>query len=276
MKLRLRDELSSPGPPDSDYYFRSPINKGYSVDHFGPGGKILYNSFVVGSDDTVHAKTKHQVLLSGAFGTVYAESTYFYPPFYKDQPTEFFTVLYFKGNGGAEPFQLVPALPSAETPCLSGISVIRIFHAPPEFLVISANYAPDGHLESLHVNGSEHGEWMHSNEIHGLYPALDVATMIGDRPKTREHFGIPAEFPVKYHHTWSDVFQRVDLQSAMDVVNLHYERNLWVQQDTFLPDGAIQTRFLTYVKTSEDEALRHVDDALLFGQFPYTRGSLAH
>lgn len=277
MKLRLRNELPGPAPPASDYYFRFPISDGrYTIDHFGTGGKIRYNAFFVGADDTIYTKTKYQVLLSGPFGTVYAESTYFYPPFYKAQPTQLFSVLYMNALG-CEPFQLVSALPASDTLRLSAISVIRIFRAPPEFLVVSANYAPDGHLESLHVNGSKGGDWVHSNEIHGLYPDFEVATMIGDRPITRKHFGISAAFPVeRYHRDPSDVFQQVELKSALDVVNFHYERNLWVRQDSFLPEGTAQTRYLTYVNTSEDRILETVESAPLFGQFPYTRADFVH
>jgi len=118
---------------------------------------------------------------------------------------------------------------------------------------------------------------VHSNEIHGLYPDLDVATMIGDRPKTRGRFGIPAVFPVRsYRHHQSDVFQQIDLKSALDVVNFHYERNLWVRQDFFLPEGPARTRYLTYVNTSEDRALESVDSAPLFGEFPYTRADFVN
>lgn len=277
LKLQLRDELPWPNPAASDYYFRFQISDGrYLVDHFGSGGKVRYNAFFVGADDVIYTKTKYQILLSGPFGTVYAESTYFYPPFYKDQPTQFFSVLYMNGLG-CEPFQLISALPASKTLRLSAISVIRIFPEPPGFLVVSANYAPDGHLESLHVNGSKHGDWVHSNEIHGLYPDLDVATMIGDRPKTRGRFGIPAVFPVRsYRHHQSDVFQQIDLKSALDVVNFHYERNLWVRQDFFLPEGPARTRYLTYVNTSEDRALESVDSAPLFGEFPYTRADFVN
>jgi hypothetical protein len=127
------------------------------------------------------------------------------------------------------------------------------------------------------VNGSKNGDWVHSNQIHALYSDLDVATMIGDRPKTRERFGIPAVFPVKsYHHNQSDVFRQIDLKSALDVVNFHYERNLWVRQDSFLPEEPARTRYLTYVNTSEDKVLESVDSAPLFGEFPYTRADFVH
>jgi hypothetical protein len=269
LKLRLRDELAlSPVPPTSEYYFRFLIGSGrYTVDHLGAGGRVRYNAFFVGADDTITTKTKYQVLLSGPFGTVYGESTYFYDSSHAAQPTTFFTELYFN-DLGSEPFQLVSALPAAKTLHLSAISVIRIFHAPPEFLVVSANYAPDGHLESMHVNGSKHGDWVHSNEVHSLYPELDVATLVGDRPKTREHFGIPAVFPVKeYQRNPSNIVRQVELKSALDIVNFHYERNLWVQQDSSLPDGTHKTRFLTYATTSEDETLEPIDGTRLFGQF---------
>lgn len=274
LKVRLRDQLEGPGSPASDYYFRFAISNGrYTVDHFGPGGRVRYNAFFVDADDTVSTKTKYQVLLSGAFGTVYGESTFFYAPSYRSQPTTFISALYFN-DLGSEPFRLVSALPAAETLHLSAISVVRIFHAAPEFLVVSANYTPKGQLVSLQLNGSKHGDWVHSNEIHSLYPNLDVATSIGDRPKTREHFGIPAVFPVEeYQRRPSRFFLPVELESALDVVNFHYDRNRWVRQDSFLPNGTSQTRFLTYTTTSEDKILEPIDSAHLFGQPQSADGS---
>lgn len=267
LKVRLGDELPFSGSQRSDYYFRFQLPNGrYTVDHFAPGGKVRYDAFFVLADNSISTRSKYQILLSGPYGTVYAESTYFYDPSYHKQPTTFESALYFN-NLNSEPSQLVSALPAAENLRLSAISVIRVFQAPPEFLVISADYAPDGHLGRVHVNGSKHGDWVHSNEIRDLYPGLDVATGIGDWPKTRERFGIPKSFPVKeYQHKPSDVLSRVELKSALDVVNFHYDRNLWVQQDSSLPDGTNHTRFLTYVATREDRILQSIDSARPFGQ----------
>jgi hypothetical protein len=158
----------------------------------------------------------------------------------------------------------------------------RIFQAPPGFLVVSANYALDGHLESLHVNGSSQGQWMHSNQLGPLYPDVEVGTMIGDRPKTRERFGSPASFPVQAYLKSAagkqtvPVFRQIDLQSSVDVVNLHHDRNRWLRQDTFLPNGTFSTRFLGYMVTDEDKVLEQVDNGKLFGQYPYTRTPSTH
>jgi hypothetical protein len=240
LKVQLRDELPFPGSPTSDYYFRFQLSSGrYTVDHFATGGKIRYNAFFVNADDTISSKTKYQVLLSGPFGTVYAESDYFYDSYYKGQPTAFSTVPY-SNDLRSEPFQLASALPATENLRLSAITVVRIFHAPPEFLVVSANYSPDGRLETLYVNGAKHGDWVHSNEVRSLYPDLDVTTT-----RTRERFGIPAAFPVQeYQRSPADIFHPVKLSGALDVVNFHYERNRWVRQDSFLPDGARQVKSL--------------------------------
>jgi hypothetical protein len=273
LKVQLRNELPFPGSPTSDYYFRFQLSGGrYTVDHFAPGGKVRYNAFWVNADDTISDKTKYQVLLSGPFGTVYAESDYFYDSYYKGQPTTFSSVPYFN-DVRSEPFQLASALPATENLRLNAISVIRIFHAPPEFLIVSANYSPDGRLESLHVNGAKHGDWVHSNEVRSLYPDLDVATLSADWPGTRERFGIPAAFPVQeYQRSPANIFHPVKLNDALDVVNFHYERNRWVRQDSFLPDGTRQTRFLTYLKTHEDEILEPIDSSRQFGEFQPTAG----
>jgi hypothetical protein len=269
----MQDEFFWGTPPNTDYYFRFVISpERYTVDHFGLGAKVSYDSFMVGFDSLI-TRTKYQVLLSGPFGTVYAHTTYFYGPEYKGQSTEFMTVLYMNG-AGSEPFQLIPALPTTDNLPLSAISVVRIFQAPPEFLVVSANYAPDGYLESLHVNGAKHGDWVHSNEVAALYPRLEVATMIGDRPQTREHFGLPSQFPIQRYPGSSDkIFAKGETKSMLDVVNLHYDRNRWVRQDSFLPDGSHSTRFLTYAVTEEEKILEPIDKTRTFGLFPYVHGS---
>jgi hypothetical protein len=279
LKVHLEDKLPKEPAPGSDYYsYHVNVTKPgrYTVDHrrAGSGDKYTYNNFFVEPGDSLYSRDKVQILLSGPFGTIYAQSTYFYAP---PSPTLFYVVLYMNGSG--EPFRLLPSPPVGEDLTLSAISVVRIFRAPPGFLVVSANYAPDGHLESLHVNGSRQGEWVHSNELRPLYPDVEVATMIGDRPKTRERFGLPATFPVQYLKATARekpalIFQGVDLQSSMDVVNLHYDRNHWVRQDSFLPDGTQSTRFLAYAVTDEDKVLKGIDDAQLFGQFPYTRATI--
>jgi hypothetical protein len=209
--------------------------------------------------------------LTGEFGTVYGKSTYFYDPMYKGRANEFFTLPYMN-NVGSEPFRVAPALPAGANLGLDAVSLIRVFQAPPEFLIVSGNYAPDGHLESLHVNGAKHGDWVHSNELVPLYPGIGVATMIGDQPKAREHFGLPAVFPTQqYLQKPASVFTRVELHSVMEVVNLHYDRNRWVRQESFLPDGTRSIRFLTYIVTEEDKVLEPVDNSRMLGQFSYTR-----
>ncbi len=40
---------------------------------------------------------------------------------------------------------------------LSAITIVRVFRAPPEFMVVCATYGPDGHLFTLSVNGSKRG-----------------------------------------------------------------------------------------------------------------------
>jgi len=268
LKVQLEGNLPSLSNPTTDYFFRFGISGGrYTVDHFGPGQKIRYDAFFVNADDSIVTRTKYQVLLSGPFGTVYAETTYYYASEYTGQSTQFFTVPY-SNKVGHEPFQIASSLPSTPR-TLSAISIVRVFSAAPEFLIVSANYAPDGHLEALHVNGSENGDWVHSNTVHSLYPELDVATSIGDRPRTREIFGLPERFPVeRYIHTGSPPFEKTNFARFSDVVNMHYDRNRWVQQDAFLADGAHQIRFLTYKITDADEELASIDNSRAFGQVP--------
>lgn len=55
--------------------------------------------------------------------------------------------------------------PPESLPPLTSVSLVRIFRADPEYLVVSANYEPNGELGSLHIDGAKGGDWLHSNFV---------------------------------------------------------------------------------------------------------------
>ena len=264
-KVNLEQRLPLLPTPKHDFYFRFDIMNGnYSIDHFGFDQRVRYNAFTVDSNDELVTKSKYQALMQGPYGTVFAESTYFYSAEYHHQPADFNVALYLNEESHEPAMRAEAADVKGE---LSAVSLIRIFRASPGFLVACATYEPDGHLSVLSVDGSRNGNWVHSNEVAAIYKDLDVATTYVDRPKTRRYFGLPETFPVAaYLNKTQDVAEPVALASYQDVINLHYERNRYVRQDVFNVDGTRTTEFLQYVITPEDRELKSVEEAMKFGR----------
>lgn len=277
----LTVKLSDPFPglyfgASGDYFFQFVSSDGRStLDHDETSGEepetIRYSAFFLDAQNHIQTRTKYQELLRGPFGTVYAKTTYFYADEYREKWTDFETAPYMN-DLRHEPARTIVETHVEATRQLSAVSVIRIVRAPPEYLIASANYAPDGHLESLSVNGSKRGDWVHTNYIPNPGNAFQVGRMIGDRPATRELFGLPAVFPVaEYLKVRVSPFGPSDFPRIMDAVNFHYERNRWVVQDVFDAEIQATRRVLAYKVTREDQVLDPIDRQRLFGQFPYTR-----
>jgi hypothetical protein len=261
---------------DGVYYWQFLHTDGrVSIDHFEKTSRrlqaIRYNAFFLDPQNRLITRTKYQELLQGPFGQIYAKTTYFYADMYGEKWTDFETAPYLN-DVGSEPAQIVEKTPEEAIRQLSAVSVIRVFRAPPEFLIACANYSPDGYLESLSVHGSKGGDWVHTNYLGGTGRGFQVGRSIGDRPETRELFGLPREFPlVQYQSKRESPFAATRYPGAMDVVNFHHQRNRWVEQDLFPADGPRSHRCLIFKVTPEDRTLEPIDNQRLFGQFPYTR-----
>jgi hypothetical protein len=264
----LKAKLDGPLPlispsPDHDFYQRSCGNR-ISIAHLGPdGSNVSYSSFDLDPDGTLMTRNKRQVLMQGPFGTVFADSTYYYGKQYHSAPTDFHVELYFN-EGSHEPAE--PIGITKHVGVLSAISMIRVFRAPPEFLVVCATYDAAGRMLVLSVNGSENGNWVHPSEIRTPYPDVDFGTIYEDRPKMREYFGLPETFPIAdYLKTPQNEAQKAPLLVYSDAVNLHYQRNRYVRQDIFGVDGSHTTEFFSYTVTPEDRQLEPIDDRAKFG-----------
>jgi len=258
------------------YYFKFLSTDGrYTIDHYEWPDKqskaVRYNAFFVDAQNRLITRTKYHELLRGPFGTVSAQTTYFYAEQYGEKWTDFETALYMN-DIGSEPGRELADAPPHLPQTVSAVSVIRVFKAAPEYVVVSANYAPDGYLESLSVHGSKGGNWIHTNYLDGSARGFQVGRSIGDRPETRAQFGLPREFPIaEYASKREPPFAATSFPNVLDVVNFHYQRDLWVEQDLFPAGGPHAHRYLVFKVTPEDETLEPIDSHRLFGQFPYTR-----
>jgi hypothetical protein len=243
----------------------------YSVDHYD--GKqpyphrVRYNAFAVSAENRLGSRTKYQELLHGLFGTVYAQTQFLYGSTSGYRGIKFYAYLY-ANEAEHEPPQIIAELPGTHLE-LSAITLVRVFRSPPEYIVLIAQYAPDGYLEFLSVDGAKDGNWVHRSELQSLDESLGLGT--GDQTKNRIRFGFPERFPVAdYLKKAQPVWKVAAVPSTLDVVNLHYERNRWVRQDSFSRRGK-ETRFLTYAVTPQDLMLEPIDKIMPFGPFISSR-----
>lgn len=155
-------------PSAGSFYFFFHTGTGLTeVDHLRrePGAKFPTRLLFLETN-------RHQVLdrtvrsfqlLRGRFGTVYADRTCFF-----NRPTEsnwsYVSVhSYFNAPNTEVPSEL-PRPPQKLLP-LTSLSLVRVFRAFPEYLVVAANYEPNGELGSLHIDGAKDGDWLHSNLV---------------------------------------------------------------------------------------------------------------
>jgi hypothetical protein len=268
LKVSFSDRIGQDDPREP-YYFVFHMSDGrLEVTHFGEGPAEKHDSddfLSVGKDGRLTNRLKREQLLVGPFGTVFAVVDYFYSDIYGSQPTTLETALYFNEAGHETPKNLL-ALP-AEADRLDGISIVRVFKGGPHYLVATANYAADGHLESISVNGSKDGNWVHSNDVKPADASFEVGTMIGDRPETRKRFGLPAQFPIQsYQQSNDSLFSQTRYETVLDAVNLHFNQSRWIKQDVVAANGKAETRFLEFSFTEEDRTLNRVDLKRAFGR----------
>jgi hypothetical protein len=268
LQVSFSDRLSQNASPEP-YYFVFHMSDGQiQVTHFAEGTDEkhnTYNFFFVGKDGRLVNRQKREQLLVGLFGTVYADIDYFYSDIYGSQPTTLETALYFN-DAGHEAAKNLSALP-AEADRLDGVSVVRVFRGGPQYLVATANYGSDGHLESISINGSKDGNWIHSNYVSPADNSFEVGTMMGDRPETRKRFGLPAQFPIQTYQRPNDsVFLQTQYELVLDAVNFHFNRSRWVKQDVVRAGGEVETRFLEFIFTQEDQDLNRIDSRRTFGR----------
>jgi len=259
--VSFHDPIPAVPEPQADFYWPFyRYDDHCSLDHFDTTTRttprIRYNAFDLDPQHRITSRTKHQVVLTGDFGTFYSETRYLYAPFYSPANTSFRVYAY--GNGmESEPPQIADS-PIPRGAHLSVVSVIRVFSTPTGHSLISACYAPDGTLLSLSENRSVGGD---CREGGGTVFGLD-----GAHP---ERFGLPPRFPVStYSSGSSDFFTPTALTSDLDCISLHYDRNRLVRQDILRAGQPVQTRTLTYKVTPEDTTLDPTDETRIFALKP--------
>ena len=276
LEAKWSEKVWSPQRDGKVFYQVWPVQRGrHSIDELvlpvGSKEQFRYNAFDLDSRNKLFTRSKYQELLTGPYGRVFAETTYHYADEYKgDNWATSFEAASYVADVPHEPSRTVDALPISLGLELSAISVIRVFRNGAEFVIASANYAHDGHFESINVSGSKNGEWLGNRfVIPGVEGIGHGEFYSGFKP--RQAFGLPKVFPVALYMAHpTPIFSTAILTSTLDVVNFHYNRNRWVRQDSYV-NGSVKTRFLEFQFTPADKALETIDRQRLFGEHTYTR-----
>jgi hypothetical protein len=247
-------------------YLRLKDNRGrYWIDHFGHASedadrrreRVHYNMFLASPNHELLYRSKRQLLLSGEFGHVYADTMYYYGREYGDQAISFHVLASLR-NMLFEPGTEVPSLPAGLS--LDAISLVRVFRHAPGFLVVSADYHPSGGLRAFHVNAVKDGEWTNLPDAAREAGMPIGVTTIGDRSPQRAALGFPAVFrTAEYLQTPRPVWESIGDKEEVNVVNLHYARNRWLVQHVFEAGSLSETRTLRFAVTREDEVLESID-----------------
>lgn len=233
---------------------------GHTINHLGPAGlggaRSHFNFFFTDRGYRILYREKDQELLSGAFGTVYSRTNYYYDNYYHCQPTHFEVVA---GPGSARAGVEFPvvgqiaAVPSEAK--LEAISLVRIVHTPPTVTTFSVTYSPDGVLRAFHIHAESRGESSGNNKD------IDL----------RSWFGIPPSFPLaEYTARPSAFWPESNFPEEITVVNLHYTQNHVVKQDSYIGKDPTGSRILTYRITPQDLALASIDRRRGFGEWTPT------
>jgi hypothetical protein len=258
--LRLMpSHLLSGEPSTGTFYVFAYLGTGLtSVDHFQKKQeaetpvRLLY--LETDRNQVLDRTVKSFQILKGRFGTVYAEKTCFYTRPVESNYSYVSVHSYFNHPIVEVPTEL-SSLPD-DLPPLTSLSLVRIFHAFPEFLIVAANYESNGELGSLHVDGAKDGDWLHTS----LVPAAQDG-FVRRIPKDRssdalKKYGIPTHIDVQgYHRSHRIPIQTVSLPQEMTVLNQHYGHNRLIRQDELKDGTVISSRFLQPSATDEENSL---------------------
>ncbi len=248
------------------------------VDHLGafidpasPGaGRVQLNAFTLSQDYHLLYRDKSQLLAQGPFGSVCALTTFFYDKRYAGQPTDFEVRSVAGRAKGAqcEPSTEVSARPAEAR--LDGISLVRVLRHGAGYLVVSANYRPDGGLSMVHVFGAKDGAWV---DLPPDYSRREGTlgfswTALSAQPGK---FWLPDTFPVlTFLRSRQVALDPTPYPAVQAIVHLHYARNRWAEQYVVEGDDRGTRRILQFAETREDRLLAPIDDRRAFGGDPHS------
>ncbi|MDQ2839783.1 MAG: hypothetical protein M3Y72_01825 [Acidobacteriota bacterium] len=263
---------SLPEPNSGSYYFFFNGANLLSVDHYAkqPVKKKrerLLSLAATYPDFLLNRTVKQDEILKGPFGTLYSTKDCTYnSPLVKGS-----SVIYDASGGNGEEHETPTELITApkDLPPLTSLSLTRIFLGKPkviilpasDYVVVSANYEPDGRLGGLHVNKAQGGDntsgdtgmfGMGLEGTYGIPRRIDIPGYLGSRQLT-----LPPS-------TFADF---------ADVAVEHYGYNKIIRVEELSNGVAANPRFFQPSVTPEERTLNPVCDAELKQQaagFSYT------
>jgi len=248
----------SPEPHVGSFYFVFHTGTGLTeVDHLrqdGPATPPTVLLFLEMNRDHMLDRTVKSIqLMKGRFGTVYAERTCF---FNRPPETSWSNVSvhsYFNSASREVPSELSP--PPSTLPPLTSLSLVRIYRAFPEYLVVAANYEQDGELGSLHIDGAKDGNWLHSNDVPAAQHVVHRPTEGWDLGLLRQ-YGIPERIDVQsYLRSHHIPLPPASLPQEVAVLNQHYGYDKFIRLDELGNGTVISSRFLQPSDTDEEQVL---------------------
>ncbi len=161
-------------------------------------------------------------------------------------------------HGTSEPPRVISALPKHTMQTLrkfTVMSVVRVFRSAKGYTVAIGYYSPEGRLVvPISSELMKNGERVYAGTM-----------TYGDEEHDRIAFGFPTRIDVaKYLQNPKPFWKRTSLLNTTNIVNLHYDRNKWVRQDTFAGTSSPKTRFLTYLTMAQDIMLAPIDQKMPF------------
>jgi hypothetical protein len=177
-----------PGP---NYYFFHAAEL-TSIDHMdkGPGESDVHSLLYLETtpDGRLDRTVKKDVLLTGDFGTIYADKTCFYNSPIKRGYSS--VGIAFSSNGYAQAYDKPTVFAGAPevVPPLSSVSLVRVIHNEADYTLVSADYEATDELRAFHVAKARDGN---------IYPATDE---VGYPPNSLdprlEKYGIPSTLKI--------------------------------------------------------------------------------
>jgi len=256
-------------PTEGDYYFYAHDPKTPSISHFqrkhGDLSRLLFME-LDGNQNMVRS-VKHDVIMYDKdYGYVYADKLCFYKTDGTALPSSIEVGSFF--NTLEEDVPATLPVPPSVMPALSAVSLVRMFHPDPEYIVVSANYGADGEIGSLHVDKSKGGVWVSGTD--DMIPAdrsPDGMKAAGLKPDLLEKYGIPTHIDVAAFLRDKHIdLPPVTIVQGRIVMNLHYGWDKLIQQIEIAHDDATTTTYFQPSVTPEEETLNPLCDAKLAQQ----------
>jgi len=246
-------------PRTASYYWFFHTGTGFTtVDHFGrkPGTGQRERLFYLETNrsQSLDRTVKRDEILRGLFGSVYFERTCFFNRPVASDPNYVSMSLRAKDEHSDETPMELSGSPEEPIPPLTSVSLVRIFHVDPEYVVVSASYESTGELGSLNVGRTRTGELISGSESTSL--------RIDSKDPRLQIYGVPARIDVQqYIRSKRLPLPSVAFDEPMTVVNQHYGFGKLMRQDQFRNGSVVSSRFLRPSVTEEEKNLNPECDA---------------